>query len=447
MPDGGLLLLGLDEDAGFAPVGLRDIASLERGISDQARDAVVPPPRCEFSEGTLAGERILICRVNGLPLRDRPARYRGKAYLRQADGDYVMSEQEVALIELQKQLQPYETDNEPVPSSSVDDLDSLLVDDFLASAHRRSRRLAQAPKEQALRFTRVITGDGSLSLAGLYTLGRYPQQFNPSLSITCAVRLPRGAGARTRDLVHLDGPIPAMLDDAVAWVVRNTRTTMGYDERGHGRDRTELPMRAVREVVANALVHRSLAPLMNSKRVEMRLLPDKLVVTSPGGLWGVGEAQLGRLGGKSAVNPRLYDLCRDARMPEGSRVIEPEGGGLAETLAALSEAGLPPPTFIDRGVSFTVIIPRENPDERPVQRHPAPHRARAIEDEARIAAVSRHARGVWEELATPRTKQELVNTLRLTPRQIQFALEKLCASGDVRMSGVPGERGVVYRRS
>lgn len=315
MPDGGLLLLGLDEDAGFAPVGLRDIASLERGISDQARDAVVPPPRCEFSEGTLAGERILICRVNGLPLRDRPARYRGKAYLRQADGDYVMSEQEVALIELQKQLQPYETDNEPVPSSSVDDLDSLLVDDFLASAHRRSRRLAQAPKEQALRFTRVITGDGSLSLAGLYTLGRYPQQFNPSLSITCAVRLPRGAGARTRDLVHLDGPIPAMLDDAVAWVVRNTRTTMGYDERGHGRDRTELPMRAVREVVANALVHRSLAPLMNSKRVEMRLLPDKLVVTSPGGLWGVGEAQLGRLGGKSAVNPRLYDLCRDARMP------------------------------------------------------------------------------------------------------------------------------------
>ena len=61
---------------------------------------------------------------------------------------------------------------------------------------------------------------------------------------------------------------------------------MGYDDRGHGVDVTEIPMRAVREIVANALVHRNLDAITDSKRVEIRLLQDRLVVTSPGGLWG-----------------------------------------------------------------------------------------------------------------------------------------------------------------
>ncbi len=140
------------------------------------------------------------------------------------------------------------------------------------------------------------------------------------------------------------------------WVRRNTRTSMGYDERGHGVDLTELPMRAVREIVANALVHRNLDSITDSKRVEIRLYDDKLVITSPGGLWGVSERQLGRPGGKSAVNPLLYDLCKLVRMVDGTRVIEGEGGGIREALQALHAAGLRAPTFVDSGVQFTVLV-------------------------------------------------------------------------------------------
>ena len=34
MPGGGVLICGLDEEDAFRPVGLTDIASLERGIAD-----------------------------------------------------------------------------------------------------------------------------------------------------------------------------------------------------------------------------------------------------------------------------------------------------------------------------------------------------------------------------------------------------------------------------
>ena len=438
MPAGGVLICGLDEDAGFAPVGLTDLAALERGVSDQARQGVVPPPRCAFSEGLVDGVPVLICRVEGLPLRDRPARAGGIAYLRQADSDYAMSEQEIALIELQKQLQPHEPDRQAVAGSSVADLDGDLVDSYVTTVRQRSRRLAAATDDDMLRFTGVVCADGSLTLAGLYALGRYPQQFSPSLSVTCAVTLPRTSGARARDLVHLDGPIPAMLEDAMAWVVRNTRTVMGYDQRGHGRDVPELPLRAVREIIANALVHRTLAPLMNSKRVEIRLLDDRLVISSPGGLWGVGEAQLGQPGGKSAVNPRLYDVCRDARMSDGSRVIEGEGGGIAEAMEALREAGLRPPRFIDRGVSFTAVISR--------------HTLLDADDLQWLAALPGASRLTSEQraiLAGMRHGEEWTNGLvrrRFAPLGERDARRLLRGLVDAGVAAQVGERGVaVYR--
>lgn len=80
--------------------------------------------------------------------------------------------------------------------------------------------------------------------------------------------------------------------------------------------------------------------------------------TSPGGLWGVSESQLGRPGATSAVNPVLYDICKYVRLPDGSRVIEGEGGGIREAIQALREAGLRPPRFVDTGIQFSVIISR-----------------------------------------------------------------------------------------
>ncbi|MFT4297238.1 MAG: ATP-binding protein [Micropruina sp.] len=361
MPEGGTIILGLDESTGFSPVGLTDVAGLEAAVAAQARTAVTPPTRCSFETFQVSGRPVLVAQVEGLPLHQRPARHGGHAYLRQSDGDYRMSEQEIAQLELLKTqaMRPTRPDRQAIPGTQVGDLDPVLLDSFLSAARTASRRYAAATDAQILAYTGVTSRTGELSLAGLYAMGVAPQAATPSLGVTAAVQLPRDAdGPRTRDLVHLVGPIPDLLDDAMSWVLRNTRTAMGYDERGHGVDRAELPMRAVREVVANALVHRNLDAITDSKRVEIRLLHDRLVITSPGGLWGVSESQLGRPGAKSAVNPTLYDLCKYVRLPDSSRVIEGEGGGIREAIQALRDAGLRPPRFVDTGIQFSVIISR-----------------------------------------------------------------------------------------
>lgn len=361
MPDGGTIILGLDESAGFAPTELGSLAELEQGVVSQARDTVSPPVQCQFQTLYYEGAELLIVHVAGLPLQARPARYGGKAYLRQSDGDYEMSEQEIAHLELLKTQahSPTRPDRESVLGTSIADLDEGLMARFIGEVRSSSRRYAVLPDDQLLRYTNVLNSDGQLTLAGLYSLGVLPQAASPSLGVTAAVRLSRDdSERRLHDLVHLVGPIPDLLDDATAWVERNTRAVLGYDQRGHGWEEHELPMRAVREIIANALVHRNLDSVTESKGVEIRLMDDRLVISSPGGLWGVSQSQLGHAGGKSAVNPFLYDICKHVRLRDGSRVIEAEGGGIREAIEALRDAGLRAPVFIDKGLQFTVVISR-----------------------------------------------------------------------------------------
>lgn len=360
MPDGGTLIVGLDETSGFAPVGLTELATIEQGIASQARTAVTPPVRCDFETVVFGGSDLLICRVAGLPLPDRPARHGSRAFLRQGDGDYAMSEQELAQLRyLQAQaVQRRHPDNESVVGTSSADLDEDLTRAYLSAARASSARHASVSDSEILRRTSVLRPDNSVTLGGLYALGKYPQQWRPTLGITAAVQLPPGSGSRTRDLVHLDGPLPELLDRAMEWVRRNTSHRMGYDDRGHGVDSSEVPMRAVRELIANALVHRDLSATTDSKRVEIRLKDDMLVITSPGGLWGVSEGQLGHPEGKSAVNSFLYEICKNVRLPDGTRVIEGEGGGIREAILATREAGLRPPRFTDYGVRFTALLSR-----------------------------------------------------------------------------------------
>ena len=65
MPEGGTIILGLDEAAGFVPVDLTSVAALEQAVSDQARTSVVPSLRCEFQTFRVSGKPVLVVEVAG----------------------------------------------------------------------------------------------------------------------------------------------------------------------------------------------------------------------------------------------------------------------------------------------------------------------------------------------------------------------------------------------
>ena len=263
----------------------------------------------------------------------------------------------IAQIELARtrRLDPAHPDTEAIRSTSLKALDPTLLRDYLTSCRSRSRRLAALDDAEILRAAGVTAPSGEVTLAGVYAMGKNPQRYRPSLGITAAVLTPVGAKERTRDLIHLTGPIPDLLDGAMPWIARNTPTSIRYDDLGNSREAPTLPMWAVRELLVNALVHRNLDAATEAERIELRVVGSTLVITSPGGLRGITEDALGRPDSKCAVNPVLYEICKNLHTADGARLITDESG-IHEVRDAAARADLPDPILRDSGFRFTAIL-------------------------------------------------------------------------------------------
>ena len=263
----------------------------------------------------------------------------------------------IAQIELARtrRLDPAHPDTEAIRSTSLKALDPTLLRDYLTSCRSRSRRLAALDDTEVLRAAGVIAPSGEVTLAGIYAMGKNPQRYRPSLGITAAVLMPVGAKERTRDLIHVTGPIPDLLDGAMPWIARNTPTSIRCDDLGDSRETPVLPMWAVRELLVNALVHRNLDAATEAERIELRVVGSTLVITSPGGLRGITENALGRPDSKCAVNPVLYEICKNLHTADGARLITDESG-IHEVRDAAARADLPDPILRDSGFRFTAIL-------------------------------------------------------------------------------------------
>lgn len=128
-PGGGIIILGLDERAGFRPIELSDPQILKQGLAARAR-AFTPPVRLTIDDGEVDGATVVVAQVHECDRSTKPCRVTatGRAYLRGYDGDYALSD-----VEEQGFLaarQPPLFDRSPVEDATVDDLDTELVDAF-----------------------------------------------------------------------------------------------------------------------------------------------------------------------------------------------------------------------------------------------------------------------------------------------------------------------------
>lgn len=364
MPQSGAILLGVSERRGFEVTGVDDPAQMEKKVTSVNRAAVKPAPQLEFTHLSLEGKNVVVVEVTPLLPSEKPANYDGKPYLRQADGDYVMNSNDLKMLELSAlaERQQAHFDFESVPGTDADVLDGEVLTGYLKAVRGSRSRISKIDDDaQLLQVTNVTNSEGNVRFGGLYALGFLPQSVEPALGATAAVRLSRGEGVgRNRNLTEIEGPLPVMLTEAMEWIQQNSDTVSRYTNSGHLVDEPEFPPSAIREVLANALVHRDLGPSVDvGKKVEIRITERMLIVVSPGGLRGLSVSQLeSPVLTKSPVNKRLYEIARYLRTEDGERVIEGEGGGIQEILAATREARLPKPRFIDNGVEFKVLFPR-----------------------------------------------------------------------------------------
>lgn len=63
MPEGGTLILGVEERADFQVLGVRDPAKLESGIADKVRQSIKPAPFLSFDHVSVEETTVLVVEV------------------------------------------------------------------------------------------------------------------------------------------------------------------------------------------------------------------------------------------------------------------------------------------------------------------------------------------------------------------------------------------------
>ncbi|MFI1915214.1 ATP-binding protein [Nocardia sp. NPDC020380] len=451
-PGGGIIILGLDERNDFRPVALTDPQILKQSLAKKAR-TFKPPVQLAIEDTMVDGEPVVVAIVHECAPSAKPCRVNatGAAYLRGYDGDFQMSALEEQAFLASRQ--PPHFDRLPVAGATRDDLDNDLVDDFARTVRLRDRRgLGRFDGDELLRRAGVITPEGIPTVAGLLTLGTYPQQWFPRLVIQAAAE-PNPAdttGTRARNQVTITGPIPRMLDAALEWAEQTFDTAIVTRPDGTVVDMPSYPLVAFRELIANALLHRDLDCWSRGMAVEVRLRKDRLVVTNPGGLYGITVDRLGREAVTSARNMWLVTISQYLRSPEsGGRVIEALATGIPTITQALIDSGLPPAQYADAGIRFTAVLKSGSPSLRSGVRRGTEQQTRSTPSELSRPTDQWRPTATQEKIlhilsAGPHGVLDLQPLLALSASGIRKALAELRDAGMVEQIGGRGQR-TVYR--
>lgn len=356
--DGGIIIFGIDEKDNFAIKGVYDAQDLQKKVTEQCKQ-MEPTVRALFTMCEI-GEKILVsAEIPGVDVSDRPVFYKGVgrikgSYIRVGESDEPMSEYEIYSYEaFRKRIRD---DIRIVEGAKIQLFDEKRMAEYLSRVKSERRNLADNVSDDEILELMGVTSDGTPTLAGLMTFSKYPQTYFPQLCIT-AVALPGTEmgetgtdGERFIDNKRITGAIPDMLEEAVEFVRTNSRTKTIIDDNGKRVDKNEYPIKAVREAILNALVHRDYSIYTENTPIRIEMYRDRMEVTNSGGLYG--KISIDALG---KVHPETRNAAL-ANMLELLNITENRYSGIPTMRREFLNAGLPAPNFSVIHGEFKVVM-------------------------------------------------------------------------------------------
>ena len=429
---GGILLFGVDETKSFGVVGVYDLQSLQKKVTEQCNQ-MEPPVRAVFTVADVDGKLVCSAEIPAIDLSERPCYYKGAgrvkgSYIRVGDADLPMTDYELYSYEaFRKHL--YD-DERPIERASLKVLNQDVLQRYVLEK-RIDRpgfgKLSEPEQYELLNITR----NGTPTLAAVLNFAIYPQGYLPQLGITAIVVPGTEIGslaedsARFLDNKRIEGTIAEMVEEALAFCKRNMKTrTVIAPDTGLRTDRTEYPINALREIILNALIHRDYSLYTEGTPVQLDFFSDRVEVHSPGCLYG--RATIEQLGHSrpDLRNPAL------AVMAETLTDSENRYSGIPTIRREMEAYGLPAPVFENRRDEFVVTL----------YNTPLPTDATASSTDT--------ADTLLDFCKTPRSRKEIADFLKL--KTITYAMQRyvtpLLESGKLKMTNSehPGSRTQKY---
>lgn len=418
---GGVIIFGVDQDNDYNICGVYDPQDVQIKVTEQTNQ-MEPVVRPLFTVAQINGKTVVSAEIAECEMSERPCYYRGAGKLRGSftrvgDADLPMTDYEVYSYEVYRRK--IQDEQRKIPSGIASDVQTAQVQLFLSKARIEKPNLARLPDDDVLTLCGLYA-DRKPNLAGLLLFGLYPQASFHGFAITAVVvpgyELGNVAddGARFTDNKRIEGTIPEMLEGAMAFAKSNSKVRTIIDESGRRTDKTEYPLKAIREIILNALIHRDYSVHTQSSPIRMMFFADRLEVENPGGLYGrLTLDELGKVGADTR-NPAI------AAALEILIDTENRFSGIPTIRYEMGSAGLPTPVFDSARGVFRVTLYNGNGKSTPKS-------VKADDDfETQITMFCK----------TPRTRTELSALLNVS--SISYMMERyinpLIENGRLKMT-------------
>lgn len=212
------------------------------------------------------------------------------------------------------------------------DLSRAAIEDFL----KRSSQDASTPTKTVIDNLKLRSADGSLCNAAALLFAKNVRHHLVGTDIKCG----RFRGDSPIDFIDeqtIEGTLFEQLEQALAFVKRNTRQAIKITGKPEREIIPEYPEEAIREAIINAICHRDYT---ESGNVQVRIFESGLDIWNPGKL--PHSISVKSLYKKHSSHPRNKILA-DAFYR--SRLIENWGTGTLRIVAACEERGMTRPVF------------------------------------------------------------------------------------------------------
>ena len=356
--EGGVILFGIDEKDDFSIKGVYDAQDLQKKVAEQCKQ-MEPPVRALFTVCDIDGKKIVSAEIPGVDVDLRPVFYKGVgrikgSYIRVGESDEPMSEYEIYSYEaFRKRIRD---ELRTVDDEKFSLINNERISHYLNEVKKEKDNLAKSVSDDDILELMGITKGGKPTLAGLMCFSIYPQAYYPQLCIT-AVALPgteQGISGindeRFIDNKRITGSIPEMLDSAVDFVRRNSRSITIIDSNGRRIDKPEYPVKAVREAILNALVHRDYSSYTENIPVRIEMYRDRLEIINSGGLYGnISINELGQVR-PDTRNPALANIL------EVLHYTENRYSGIPTIMNEFASNNFPMPVFSVKHGDFKVVM-------------------------------------------------------------------------------------------
>ena len=296
---GGMIVVGIDDKTGrINPLSFVEVQETTNLLGSLASEGVVPQILLDIENVQMEGGVIVVATVKqgrNKPYRDS----KGIVWVKQgADKRKVFDNAElIAMLMENGQVHP---DSMPVNGTNIKDLDENTLRDYLLNRFRgdferqqlsvtelRHRSLdeiagilSQTP-EGILKNNGLVMEDGTLTVAALMLMGKYPQRWLPAFTVRCVSFVGNSIGGtefRDKSGNDADGNAVHLYNYIISFLTRNLRKKQ-VEKDFNSQGELEVSTASLSEIVTNGILHRSYvieAPL------RVFIFDNRIEIHSPG---------------------------------------------------------------------------------------------------------------------------------------------------------------------